>query len=799
MIFINRLLLASSFCLVIGCHSAAENTQKHLTKGMDYYQKGDFTKARIELKNVLQINDKQADAFYYLALIDEKEKNWQSMYENLMRTIELNSKNNEARLKLGQMQIESPDQAFEQVTAILKNIPNDPGALTLKAAVLFRQDKTAEATALLEQVLKQHPDFLDAISLKIMLYIAKNDFTTALNLVNNSLLTHPKEVSLHSLRLQIHDKEKNTAAIEQDYIELIKHFPDKLDFNYALAKHYSDIKQYDKAVALLQTTIKNNPAELMPKLVFTDYVMQNNSKQVETTIQGYLQQYPNEPELVFRLVTFYLQQQHYSQAKQSLNLLIDSKKDSKEALKAKMLLAKISLADKDTKHLLASKLIAEILKVDPTYADALLLKAQLTLGEKRYDEAISELRTVLNYHPASDAAHVLLAEVYQRQQSPELAQESLRKALEFKPDNIDALIPVVRKLIANKDFIRATDLVQNGLNANPNNVQLLQILAQIRLNSNDLNGVQEISSLFSKTSKNLGYSQYLEGKVLQGEEKYEAALVKYKEALVTDPKLLLSALKGIAECYEKLNQRAAIFTYLDEYIKVNPENVDAYSLKAQLLNFDKRPEQAQQILTTAIKKWPKIVALYIQLAQTYVLPEEIDKIFTVYKEGIAAVPDNIDLQMGLAALYEQRGDYNSALKIYETLLINYPDSDNTINSLASLLLDHYPAKETIARAVKLAERFEKAKEPYFLDTYAWSLVKTARYEEAVRLLQTLITKYPDVAVFRYHLGVAYHNKNDNPAAINELKQALVLGEKTTEFAEKKATEALLNEIQNVAQ
>jgi len=799
MIFINRLLLASSFCLVIGCHSAAENTQKYLTKGMDYYQKGDYTKARIELKNVLQINDKQADAFYYLALIDEKEKNWQSMYENLLRTIDLNPKNNEARLKLGQMQIESPDQALEQVVAILKNIPNDSGALTLKAAVLFKQDKIAEATVLLEQVLKQQPDFLDAITLKIMLYIEKDDFATALNLVNNSLLTKPKEVSLHSLRMQIHNKQKNTAAIEQDYIELIKSFPDKLDFNYALAKYYSDIKQYDKAVALLQTTIKNNPAELMPKLVFIDYLMQNNSKQVEATIQRYLQQYPNEPELAFRLVTFYLQQQHYSQAKQSLTLLINSKKDSKEALKAKMLLAKISLGEKDSKHLLASKLITEILKVDPTYLDALLLKAQLSLSDKRYDEAISELRTVLNYHPASDAAQVLLAEAYQGQQSPELAQESLRKALEFKPDNIDALIPVVRKLIANKDFIRATDLVQNGLKANPNNMQLLQILAQIRLGSNDLNGVQEISSLFSKAPKSLGYSQYLEGRILQGEEKYEAALVKYKEALVTDPKLLFSALKGIAESYEKLNQRTAIFTYVDEYIKANPDNVDAYALKAQLLSFDKRPEQAQQTLTTAIKKWPKIVALYTQWAQTYVLPQDIDKILTIYKEGIAAVPDSVDLQMGLATLYEQKGDYNSALKIYETLLINYPDSDEIINNLASLLLDHYPTKESIARAAKLAERFAKSEELYFIDTYGWSLVKTARYEEAVTLLRALIVKNPDVAVFRYHLGVAYHHKDDNPSAINELKQALVLGEKTTGFAEKNATEALLNEIKDITQ
>lgn len=798
MTVMKRLLLASACCLVLGCHSPAEKTQAYLTKGIGYYNKGDYTKARIELRNVLQIDNKKADAFYYLALIDEKEQNWSSMFANLSQSVVINPKNNNARLKLGQMLLLSTsdglNKATEQVEAILKNTPNDPGALTLKASILFRQDKVEQAILLLEDILKQHPDFLDALSLKTYVYLAKNDFATALAIVDKSLAIHPDDQSLRLLKLQIHTDAKNVTAIEQDYAELMKRFPEKLDFNYAFAKYYSDSGQADKAVKILQDTINNNATQLMPKLVFVDYLVSKNPKLVESTLKTYLTQHANESELLFRLANFYLQEKKYPQAKEQLKLVIAHTKESKEALPAKMLLAQILLAEgQDPKHEEVSALIKEILAVDPLYLNALLMKAKITIEAGLYDQAIADLRSILNNYPKSDDAMVLLAQVYFKQNSPELAEESLRKALAINPNNLDALIPIATKLMQNKEVGRATELVEKGLAGSPNNLQLLQFLAQIKLYRDDWAGVQKIADTLIRQPKAEGFSKYLTGKILQGQKKYQEAIAKYKEVLLITPGSL-DALKGLVECYESLNQHAEIFTFLDGHIKANPENPDFLLLKAQFLAFDKRFNDAIKVLADALVKWPKIPQFYVQMAKLYTLPQDSDKVIAIYNKALTNIPGNVDLNMDLAAIYEQKGDYANAAKIYEALMATQADNEALINNFASLLLDRYPTKENIDRAVKLVARFAKSEEPYFLDTYAWSLLNSGHYDEALQVSQTVVAKLPDVAVFRYHLGVAYHKTKNDSSAVTELEQALALGEKSGNFSEKKVAADLLNEI-----
>ncbi len=800
-------LLIAVCCLMLGCQNATEKTQAYLTKGIEYYKAGAYTNARIEFKNALQIDNKRADAFYYLALIDEKEQNWSSMFANLSQTIVLNPKNNDAHLKLGQMYLLSSSEkgdekenklelskAMEQVDFVLKNEPNNPGALTLKASILFRQDDVKQANILLDTVLKQTPNFVDALSLKAVAFLAKNDFATALNIVDQALKNNPNELSLWLLKLQIHRNSKNNVAIEQDYIDLIKYFPDKLNFNYALAKYYSDKGQADKAVKLLQDTIAKNPKQLVPKLVFVDYLADKNSKLLESTLKAYLTEHSNEPELLFRLANFYIRQKDYVQAKQQIQLVIDNAKEPKQVLSAKVFLAQILVDEgKDVKHEMVSALIKEILAVEPLYLNALLLKAKLTIEAGLYDQAIADLRSILNNYPKSDEAMVLLGQVYFKQNSPELAEESLRKALSINPNNLDALVPIATKLMRNKEVGRATELVEKGLQKSPNNLQLLQFMAQIKLARNDWSGVQEIVDTLAEQPNAKEIASYLTGKILQGQKKYQEAIAKFKEVLLIAPGSL-EAFKGIVECYDSLNQHAAIFTFLDTHIKANPNNPDFILLKAQFLGVDKRFEEGIKILTEAIAKWPKLAIFYTQLAKFYTLPNDSEKIIAIYSQALKNMPGHVDLSMDLAAVYEQTGDYANAAKIYEGLFATQSDNDAFVNNFASLLLDRFPTPENLDRAVKLAARFAKSEQPYFLDTYAWSLLKSGRYDEALQISQKVIAAEPNVAVFRYHLGIALHKTKNDSVAITELEQALALAEKSGGFDEKKLAQDLLNEL-----
>jgi len=167
---------------------------------------------------------------------------------------------------------------------------------------------------------------------------------------------------------------------------------------------------------------------------------------------------------------------------------------------------------------------------------------------------------------------------------------------------------------------------------------------------------------------------------------------------------------------------------------------------------------------------------------------------SVYQDGLKQNPENITLSLSLASKYDELGDYDSAASLYESLLNKNPNLDVAINNLAVLLSEHYTDPEKLEKAGHLAGKFKDSTQPYFKDTYAWILIKQGKVNDGIKILNEITATTPNVPVFRYHLGVAYYKNGNNSSAMNEIKQALELGKKTGDFAEKKSAETLLEEI-----
>jgi tetratricopeptide (TPR) repeat protein len=788
-----RLIFVILLVLVQGCGKSENKVKNYLASGISLYKQGNYDKAKIEFKNVIQLDAKQADAYYHLALIDEKNQAWQSMFANLTQVTKLDPKNNDALLKLGRLTLLSgrADDTLKNVEAVLKNTPDNPDALSLKGAVFVKQGNLNGAMALAEQVLKQHPDHTDAVSLKTVIFISKNDMPAALATVEKALLTKPSELSLLLLKLQVHNQSKNLAAVEQDYISLIKQFPDKLEYTYALVKHYADNAQQDKALTTLQAVIDSHPDKLQPKLVLVDYQMQKAPELAEKSLTTYLAQYPTEPDLHFRLAALYIKQNKLAEAKQSLSKVVELKPDAKEGLNAKTMLAKLALQDNDTE--LASNLVKQVLAVDGRNLDGQLLKARLDLQKGLYDDVISNLRGVLRDYSSSDEGLVLIGQAYLKKNSPELAEENFRKALEINPANFDALMPVASNLIKNKEIARADDLLQKALAVKPDHAVALQALAQVRLMQKDWSGTQKIADVIASKPKGAGFSKFLSGKISEDQGLYKEAISQYKEALTISPDLS-DALRGMATSYDALKQGKVMEAFLEEFITAHPDDAYPWLLKSQLMAKDKRLDDALKILSDALGKWPKNPDLYEAIANIHIEKKETDKALAILNTGLVADPDQIRLTIMLASTYEQTGDYAKALETYDGLITKHPTVDIAVNNVVSLLLDHFNTKENIDRAVTLSKRFERSEQPYFVDSYAWALINSGKNEEALQLLRDVVKKMPDVPVFRYHLGTAYNKTNSKALAITELEEALKLGEKAGGFIEKDATETLLKSI-----
>ena len=76
------LILTLSAYTLISCGGADERKSVYMEKAKSSIEAGDLEKARIELKNVLQIDPKDSNAYFHLGKIYEQKKNYRQAFSN---------------------------------------------------------------------------------------------------------------------------------------------------------------------------------------------------------------------------------------------------------------------------------------------------------------------------------------------------------------------------------------------------------------------------------------------------------------------------------------------------------------------------------------------------------------------------------------------------------------------------------------------------------------------------------------------------------------------------------------------
>ena len=79
---IQAFVVISVALIVIACGGAEERKAAYMEKAEQSLNAGDLEKARIELKNVLQIDPKDADAWFKLGTIFERKKDFRKAFAN---------------------------------------------------------------------------------------------------------------------------------------------------------------------------------------------------------------------------------------------------------------------------------------------------------------------------------------------------------------------------------------------------------------------------------------------------------------------------------------------------------------------------------------------------------------------------------------------------------------------------------------------------------------------------------------------------------------------------------------------
>ena len=759
---------------LIGCSSPEEKANKYLQKGNALLEKGNPVKASIEFQNALQINKTLVPAIYGLALVAESKGNWQEMYGLLSKVVEQDPKHIAAQLKLGSLLLAADklDEAFAISNKLLVLNKDDSAILAFRAAVLLKMGDTKGALEQANLALAKKPDNIEALVVLASERIAAGDSAKAVEYLDKGITHNQKNIALQLIKVAALENLSDLTKAEQVHRKLIEYYPETPAFRMALAQFYLKHKMPDKAEAELRAIAAKSPADVQAKMDIISFLSANKGPQAaRQEMENYVKAEPANNELKFVLFGLYQSQNDPVAAEKVLNEVITGAKSQEDVAKAKGMLAGKYLSEgkKDK----AIKLADEVLAVDSRNEQALLLKAGIDIDDRKLDQAVERLRTILRDSPNSSRALLLLATAHNLSGAYELADEHYLRAFQAGKMTPQYGMPYVEFLLKRNQPQRAEKILLDVLANSPKSVPALKLLAQAKIARGDWVGAQQVADQIKHIGNTDQIADQIMGVILAGQKNYGESIAAFKRAYDNSP-TETQPIAAMVRTYVLAGKQKEAMSFLTSVLAANPANVDARVMQGQLFAASGEKQQAIDAFKAVINQAPKSVLGYQQLAALYMREKQNEDAQQTILQGLAVVPADFGLRLTQAGIYEATGKFDDAIKTYEALIKERPESDVIINNLVSLITDHRTDKPSLERAYTLAQRLGRSEVPYFKDTVGWAGYKTGKWNEAISNLESATKALPDVAVFQYHLGMAYLANADKPRARKALEKALKL-------------------------
>ncbi|MFC1772751.1 tetratricopeptide repeat protein [Pseudomonadota bacterium] len=738
--------------LLSACGGKEERKAKYLERGKTYLAEKNYDKAAIEFKNVLQIDPKDANGYLFLGQIEEKQRNWRKAFGYYKKASELDPELIEPRVRLATF--------YRAQASALKANKNETGAVNALGLV---QEQINEIRA-------RDPENINVLTLEAAFWADDGETDKAVSQLEKVIEREPGLQSAAVLLSSLYDQQERADDAEAVLINAVKANPDPVTLQQQLATHYVDNKQYDEAEAVLRQLIEENPGKLTYRLSLASFLGQ--SGQNDKAEQVWIDAITADPEDVKRyimLTEFLATQKSEEAAIEKLKQFIRQRPGMTD-LQLSLVRHYLANEQKDEAKQVLQELIDDQGK-EPTGLQAQVVLAQILASENVDDERVPVLlQEVLDENPRDNNALLLKGKLAANKKDYVGAVNDFRSVLKDQPNNTEVLQMLAAAHVANDEKELALDTLRRGIDSQPDNTQLRVSLAQLLAQDGDLIGALEQLDAALKVDK---YNQ------LALSAKYELLARKGDAAGMDEVTRLMQ--EGAPESEEGYILEARLrfaekkyedaIVILDKVLVKNPDHGSANMLLGAVYVAQKDYAQAEQVFERQIEINPDSASIYVELARARLATDNIAGAIQAYEQGLQKIPDDIRLLIDLAGLREQQKDYDSAITLYEQVLLHQPNNAVGTNNLVAMLADHRSDEVSLARARELSAQLEKTNQPAFLDTAAWVYYRTGDYDKAAEILEGVVEKAPKVAVFRYHLGMVYSKQGKKDAARKHLTLA----------------------------
>lgn len=755
----NKLLLSLAATAVLGLVGCNRNPEvakkKYYEAGVKYLDQGKLKEASLMFRNALKKDARYGDAYWRLGETELRRGDVAEAARALRRAVELLPANPEPASRLAEIYLAAYNQQRQKDKRLLE-----------------------ETSEIADTLLKRDPKSFYGLRLKAFLASVNKDLKAAEQYIREADASKPNQPDVRLALAQVlaaTGRWPESETVAKQLLADHKNFPGTYDFLFGQYVVRKDQAAADQILAQRTQAFPKAVAYRIQQAGF--FHGTQRQAQAEQVLQQMLENHADFPDARLAVADFYFRTRDYEKALRFYREGGDAAKeaDKKTQYRIRQVLA-MAAANK-TEEALA--LVDQVVKEQPKNADALQLRASLVLqagrakgNEKRYQEAITDLQSVISRSPGNPFTRLTLGRAYQNRGEIDAALVQYQEAVKLRPDFTAAQIGLGQVLLAKNENARALQAADEILRLDPNSLagKVLRNAALMKTGNlkqarTDLEKALQQMPNQPDLSYQLAVLDFSEKRYKEAEDGFK----RLRAAHPGDPRLLMA----LTEINLAMNRTEAAFQMLQDELKQNPDREDVRLALARAAMRTNNMELASEQFKLLIAKNPGNFEYYMRLGDALRMKGDAQGSLDAVKKGQELAPNHPLANLQLAMTYESMGNRPAARPYYETVLRTEPDNPIALNNLAYMMAEE---GRDLDQALTYAQRAKQkaANNDEIADTLGWIYIKKNLSDSAIDIFKGLVVKQPKNSTFHYHLAMALYQKGDKAKAKQSLETALSL-------------------------
>jgi tetratricopeptide (TPR) repeat protein len=756
------------------CASMEQKRDKFMAQGKASYEKCDYVTARLHFKNALQLDPEWAEGYLWLGKTELHLNNPRGAFGSLSKAVQLNPNLFEAQTILGNLFLlgKRLDDAEAKANLVLAKEPNNIEALLLQASVAMAREQPQKALEILGKVRGLDAHKVEAYLMQSAIEFSQKKPEAAAATLSEGIKANPQATALYLAQARLAEREKQFDEAQTILKKAAEISPKNVRIQDELIRLYVLQKQWDKAEEALRRKVTLEPDKEAPVAALARFLGERGQfDEGEKLLKDFIAKHPEENQAKFALANYYLAHRKFGRGERVLKGIADNNPTGPIGIRAKGELAVIYLAQGRKEE--TEKLVGETLKENPKDMTALKLQGLMALAKKDGLKAVNDFRILTQDQPQNPENWLLLARAHQISNETQLSKEAAKKALEIKPDYMEARSFLYSIYIQEKDYDGLIKLIKDYLRGNEKDVANWGALGDVYVLKGDdkeaRNAYQKMIDLAPKNPQG-----YVKMAWLSRKNKQPGEAARYLETAVQQNPDDYRALRLLVALYQEQKQPAKALEAARAAVARTPKNPEMQQILGEVYLAQNQPQAAAAPLEEALTLNPNDAQALGFLIRAYNGMPDKAKVMQQLSQQAEDPKAPVFYAMALAQIYEQQREGDKAIAVYNHLLERPVSPVVVKNNLAYLLAEYQPTPENLARAQKMATEVldDNPEDPRLLDTLGWIYCKEKKYAEAKKYLERAVDKAPKHPVLQYHLGFCAVQLGDTALARSALEKAL---------------------------